>query len=185
MPEPVWSSLLVFSYCLLATVFLMSGVGKAYSGGQFRGFAESLRAMRLLGDAAVVPVSAAVVAAELAVPLLIAAYAVPGLSLAGLGLAAGLLASFTAAIIVVLRRGTPASCRCFGGSGAAPFGRRHVVRNLVLIAVAGGGAVATLRDPQVGWQSLVLGAAAGVSVALLVARLDDLVALFAPLPARP
>jgi hypothetical protein len=43
-----------------------------------------------------------------------------------------LLAAFTTGIVRSLRSGTKASCACFGAS-TAPIGRRHVVRNTVLL----------------------------------------------------
>ena len=97
-------------------------------------------------------------------------------------LAVVLLLAFAGAIAVVLRRGVQASCRCFGGSGAAPFRPHHIVRNLVLVAVAVTGLVAVLAGPALTWEAVALGAVPGVVVALLVTRLDDLVALFSPTP---
>jgi hypothetical protein len=101
---------------------------------------------------------------------------------AGFAVAILLLTGFAVSIFLVLRRGVQASCRCFGGSGAAPFRRHHIVRNVALIAVAVAGLVAALAGPAFSWEALALGAVPGGVVALLVTRLDDLVELFAPVP---
>ena len=47
-----------------------------------------------------------------------------------------LLSVFTVMIVAKLRRGEHPPCACFGAWSATPIGARHVVRNLVLIAVA-------------------------------------------------
>ena len=47
-----------------------------------------------------------------------------------------LLAVFTVLIVSKLRRGEHPPCACFGAWSATPIGPRHVLRNLVLIAVA-------------------------------------------------
>ena len=70
---------------------------------------------------------------ELAVgAALIARLAVPYPAIAALGL----LAAFTALIVVRLARGERPSCACFGAWSAEPIGPRHVIRNAVLMALA-------------------------------------------------
>lgn len=172
----------VFSRCLIGVVFLVSAWSKRPVGGRFRQFSDSLAAMRLLPARAVVPVAGVVVAAETAVVLLLLPQPVRPLAAVGFALAVLLLAGFAVAIGMVLRRGVQASCRCFGGSGAAPFRRHHIVRNVMLIAVAGAGVVAALAAPAMSWEAVALGGVPGAVVALLVTRLDDLVELFAPAP---
>ncbi|TWJ28532.1 hypothetical protein JD81_02037 [Micromonospora sagamiensis] len=61
---------------------------------------------------------------------------------------------------------------------AAPFGRHHLARNVVLTVVAGIGAYASLGDPGVPVRTVVLSVPLGVVGALVVVRLDDIVALF-------
>jgi hypothetical protein len=173
----------VFGRCLIGVVFLVSAVSKLRGSRQFREFAASLTAMRLLPSRLVTPVAAVVAATELAVPVLLAPLPVPGLAAAGFAIAALLLAGFAVAIVVVLRRGVQASCRCFGGSGAAPFGRHHVVRNAVLTLIAGLGVYASLGQPTVDLQVLALAGPLGLVGALVTVRLDDLVDLFSPLSA--
>lgn len=173
----------VFSRCLIGVVFLVSAWGKRPGSGRFRQFSDSLAAMRLLPARAVVPVAGVVVALETAVVLLLLPLPVRPLAVAGFALAIVLLLGFAVSIGLVLRRGVQASCRCFGGSGAAPFRRHHIVRNLVLVALAVAGVVAALGEPALSWEAAALGAVPGAVVGLLVTRLDDLVELFAPPPA--
>ena len=171
----------VFGRCLIGVVFLVSAWSKRPVGGRFKQFSDSLAAMRLLPARAVVPVAAVVVVLEAAAVVLLM-LPVHLSAAAGFVLAAVLLLGFAGSIAMVLRRGVQASCRCFGGSGSAPFRAHHIVRNLVLVAVAGAGLVAALAEPAFVWEAVALGAVPGVVVALLVTRLDDLVELFAPTP---
>jgi hypothetical protein len=177
----------VFSRCLIGVVFLLSAWSKLPVADRFRQFAGSLAAMRLLPERLVGPVAAGVVAAEAAVPLLLLPLPVRALAVAGFALAAVLLLGFAVAIVAVLRRGVQASCRCFGGSREARFRPHHVVRNLVLVAVAGLGLGAALLQPSVPWQVLALAVPPAFIAAVLVTHLDDVVDLFAPAagPARP
>lgn len=169
----------VFSRSLIGLVFLLSAVSKLPVGNRFEEFVGSLAAMRVLGRRYARPVAAVVVAGEAAVPVLLLLLPLPGFVVAAL-----LLLGFCAAIVTVLRRGTPAACRCFGGAKPARFQWHHVVRNAVLIAVAGVGIAAVASGPSLPWQTVVVTAPAGLIVAVLVARLDDLVELFAPVKAR-
>jgi hypothetical protein len=176
------SHLVLFSRCLIGLVFVISAVEKLGGRARFREFRSSLSGMRVVPVRLVGPVAGLVVAGELTVPLLLLApWPSEAAPFAGLTVATLLLGGFTIAIAAVLRRGTPAACRCFGGA-AAPFGRRHVVRNLALAAVSSGGAIATIADPSMTWRAVVAVPVA-VLCAVLVARLDDLVALFTPTPA--
>ncbi|GAA4635246.1 hypothetical protein GCM10023196_079940 [Actinoallomurus vinaceus] len=87
--------------------------------------------------------SAAVVTAEsVAVVLLAFERTAP----AGLVLAGAVLLAFAGGVHRALRTGRSATCRCFG-TGPAPAGRVHVVRNLALTAVAWGGLAAHLTAP--------------------------------------
>ncbi|MET7724682.1 MauE/DoxX family redox-associated membrane protein [Streptomyces mirabilis] len=90
-----------------------------------------------------------------------------------------LLAAFTTGIVRALRSGTKASCACFGVS-TAPIGRRHVVRNTVLLALAAFGLAAALAGTPAPTQAAgVLIAAFGALVgALLVIFTDELGTLF-------
>ncbi|SCG44914.1 Methylamine utilisation protein MauE [Micromonospora echinaurantiaca] len=179
------SYLFVFSRCLLALVFLASAASKLRGRRAFGAFADSLRAMDLLPARLVVPVAGAVTVAEAAVPLLLVPLPAAAVATAGFAVATALSAAFTVAVAVVLHRGVAVSCRCFGEAAAAPFGRRHLVRNVVLTVAAGIGAYASLGDPGVTVGTAVLAVPLGLVGALVVVRLDDLAALFLPVAAPP
>jgi hypothetical protein len=175
------SYLLLFSRCCIGLVFAVSAMEKARGRARWRNFRTSLGGMRVLPARLVGPVAGLVVAGEGTVPLLLAPWPSVVPPLAGFTVAVLLLGGFTVAITAVLRRGTPAACRCFGGEGA-PFGRRHVARNLTLAAGAVGGGIAALGDPPATLRAIVAVPVA-VVCAVIVTRLDDLVALFTPTPA--
>jgi hypothetical protein len=175
----------VFGRCLIGVVFLVSAWSKRPGAGRFRQFSDSLAAMRLLPARYVRPVATVVVCAETAVVLLLLPQPLRPLAVAGFALAIVLLLGFAVSIGMVLRRGVQASCRCFGGSGAAPFRRHHIVRNLLLVAVAGAGLVAALTEPPFRWEAVVLAGLPAAVLALLTTRLDDVVDLFAPAPPVP
>jgi hypothetical protein len=169
----------VFCRSVLGLLFVLSAWSKLPLGSRFDEFAASLAAMRLLGGRSVRPVAALVVAGEVAVPVLLLVLPLPGFVLAGV-----LLAAFLTAIVVVLRRGTAAACRCFGGAKPVRFRWHHVVRNALLLGVAGAGVAAVVADPSVPWEATVVTVPAGLVVAVLVAHTDDLVDLFAPVRPR-
>jgi hypothetical protein len=97
-------------------------------------------------------VAAAVIMCELATAALLAADVT---ALAGLGVGAALLIVFTMAISSVLRQGTSASCRCFGAS-TQPLGRRHLVRNAILLLIAAIGVTGTSPATALGWNPAAL-----------------------------
>ena len=123
----------------------------------------------------------AVVAAGLAV----AAAGEPAVLLTvALAAAVVLTGVLTAGVALVLRRGVRARCACFGSSAARPLGPPHLVRNVVLLAVAIVGLAASIAgatDAPVG-ASIVALAGGGVA-GLLVTHLDELIDLFAASPA--
>ncbi|MFI7038755.1 MauE/DoxX family redox-associated membrane protein [Microbispora rosea] len=126
----------LFAFCRLLTgiVFLMSAVSKLRGRAAYEEFTAATRALVRLPSRLV---AALVVAAEIAVAPLLAWRPT---TLAGFGVALGLLVAFTAAIVVALRRGRRVPCRCFGAS-AVPVGAGHLARNAVLIVAAAAGAV--------------------------------------------
>jgi hypothetical protein len=163
---------------VLVIVFAVAVVGKVR---QPREFVASLRGFGVLPSSAVRPVAAVVAVLEVATVVLLL---VPAALVAGYALAAGLLAGFAGAMAVSLRRGARPVCRCFGGRGAA-VGPVHVGRNAGLVAAAVAGAVMSMVDgAALEPGPVVLAAATGVVVAAIVVRLDDLVALFAPIPTQ-
>ncbi|GGZ43245.1 hypothetical protein GCM10010387_41930 [Streptomyces inusitatus] len=170
---------------LLFGVFAVALVGKARGRAAFQEFAASITALRLLPAGASRAAAVLVTAVEAAVVVLL----VPSSTvLAGFALAVLLLLALTAGIVLALRRGRSAPCRCFGAS-VTPLGPVHVVRNLLLALAGTGGLAAMAAGAPDGWPphlggSLIAAVSAAV-VLLLVVRLDDLTALFAPAPAAP
>ncbi|WP_213457070.1 MauE/DoxX family redox-associated membrane protein [Rhizomonospora bruguierae] len=178
---------------LLATlwwVFAASALSKVRGGGAMRAFADSLRPLPLLPGRLVEPVAVLVTAAEVALVVGTAwsvvavaagwSAARPGAS-AVLVLTGLLLAVLTTGVVLAVRRGTGARCACFGAA-ERPLGRRHVVRNTILLA-ATATALATVAAAPAGalqLAGLLVAVAAGSIAALILIRLDDLVDLFLP-----
>ncbi|MFF7351116.1 MauE/DoxX family redox-associated membrane protein [Streptomyces filipinensis] len=159
---------------LLGFVFLASAFAKLRGRGAFDAFTDGLTAMRVVPERGLRTLAGAVAAAEAVVPVLLLA---PATARFGFGLAALLMGAFTLAVGVVLRRGTVASCPCFGAS-EAPFGVRHAVRNTALTGVAAVGLATVGGGTSAAGAKGVLAVLAGAVLASLVIRLDDLVALF-------
>ncbi len=80
------------------------------------------------------PVALALPWAELATAALLVP---PATALAGAIAATALLAAFTAAIAASLARGRRPACRCFGQLSAEPVGGATLLRNAILLSVAG------------------------------------------------
>jgi Methylamine utilisation protein MauE len=168
------SAVLLFSRCLLGLVFLVSSLSKVRAPVPF---VESVRDLRLIPIRQVKAVAVLTIAVEAATVVLLV---VPSgtANATGFAMAAVALGAFTAAIVVTVRRGTVAGCRCFGGS-AAPFGWHHVVRNGLLLAAAAAGAYASAAgSAPPSLPAGLLAVPAGVVCAALVVRLDDLVDVF-------
>jgi hypothetical protein len=144
-------------------------------------FRAAVRGFRVVPRRAVRPVASAVLVAEAAVVLLVAARPT---AVVGLGLAVVLLIAFATAMARVVARGDRVPCGCFGRS-TAPVGRAHVGRN-ALLAVAGAvGVVAGLisaAPPLDGPALLVLSLFSAAVIAVLVLS-DQL--LEAAAPRRP
>ncbi|GII63515.1 methylamine utilization protein MauE [Sphaerisporangium krabiense] len=168
---------------LLAVVFVAAAATKVRGRRDLEEFRAAVRGFGVTARWSSA-VAGVVIALESAAA---AAMLVDAVAPAGLGLAAGLLAAFTAAIVSALRKGTPANCRCFGAS-ARPLGTRHVVRNGILLLVAVAGAVTTAgvrvtADARELAPSVLAGFVA-VVLALLVIAYDDLASLAHPRGAR-
>jgi hypothetical protein len=161
---------------LVALVFLVSAAGKVQGRTSLAAFAASVRAFGLLPSAWAGVAAGGVIACELAVVPLVA---VPRTAVFGSALATALLAAFTTAVALVLRRGRAVACRCFGHA-SAPVGRRHLVRNGLLMVLALGAVHSPGPAHPPGVLLAVLGGTAG---ALVLIRLEDLIDLFAT-PAR-
>lgn len=162
---------------LLGVVFAVSAATKLMAP---RPFARSLRRMGVLPGRLVRIVVPVVIGTETLIVLLLAAPLTASASIAFV-VAAGLLVTFTLAIVVSVRRGHQEPCRCFGRS-TVPLGTRHVVRNMMLLAVAivgfGGSVAGGGASPGV----LVVAAVAGLVLGGLATVYDDIVGLFLPAP---
>lgn len=163
---------------LIFGVFLTALAGKLRRKAAFHDFVTSIREMGLFSRKVVWIVAIAVAVGESVTLVLLA---VPATAPIGLALAMLLLLGFTAGMGTSLRRGMRTPCRCFGAS-TTPLGPVHLVRNLVLAAVAATGLAAMALDTDVDRPPHLGGAAIAATAALvaviLVVRLDDLVALF-------
>lgn len=182
------------TYVLVACGVLLTGVFATSAASKLRGrtaFAEFVTATARIGgfrpDRAR-PVAMVVAGAEVAIVLgfvtaaLAASRTLAGLAAAG---AALLLAAFTGAVARAVRRGAAVPCRCFGAS-KTPLGRRHLVRNAVLLVAAGLGLAGALAagGAPVHPGGLAVAAGAGVLVAILAVATDEIADLFA-YTARP
>ncbi|MDL4777147.1 MauE/DoxX family redox-associated membrane protein [Actinomadura xylanilytica] len=167
--------------CLIGLVFAVSAFTKVRD---FEGFAASVPDLLPFGGGPaagrasgggghVRPIASLVLVLEALAPVLLA---VPATRPAGFGVALALLAAFTSAIALTLRRGRRASCRCFGASNA-PLGARHLVRNGVLFTAAALG-LATPGGPPV-TAGLAVAVAAGAVAAILIVAFDDIADLLA------
>jgi hypothetical protein len=166
---------LVACRVLLLLVFVASALGKIRSRTARVGFVQSLRDLRLVPDGTVRAVAAGVIGGEVGAVLLLAA---PATVPVGLALAGALLVAFTVSILVTLRRGVRAPCRCFG-SAALPLGRRHVLRNGLLLAVVALCALSLASTPtQAHPAGLAVAAAAGLTGGALLVFFDELVELY-------
>lgn len=168
-------------YLLLTSQFVTAGVFALSAYGKVR---EQSAFARSLADFHVpprvrVPVAAAVTTAEVAVvPLAL----VQATAVAGLALGAVLLFGFAAVVGLTLQRGRRPRCRCFGAVGA-PLRGAHVVRNIVLAALATTGAVLAAAThqavaPPIG--SFVITGVLAAALLAAVANFDDLVEVVAP-----
>lgn len=177
------------SLCAVFGASLASKTGR----GSFRAFATSAGPLRLFPTHWRAWLAATVVAAEVAVlagliaglfsPWWTALTTVALLAFAG---AALLLTTFTVAIMMSLRRGDRAPCRCFGDS-QEPLGHGHAVRNLLLLTVAAVGAgTAVLAEPTVVQPAgVVVAVVAGLVAGLLAVRFDDVADLIGGSPDLP
>jgi hypothetical protein len=166
--------LAVAAQAALVVVFVISAASKVRDRRHYREFAASLRP--LLPGAVRNSVPAILVAAEITCPVLLL---VPPATPLGFVLAAALLAAFTAGTGWVLATGRSATCRCFGVT-AQRISPVHLVRNLLLLAVAAAGAGIGPVVPH----GVLPAVVAGVAVALLMIRLDDVADLFGPAAVR-
>src|SRR4051794_1532261 len=114
---------------VLAGVFIVAGVGKL---ADLPGFRATLRGFRV-GERLSRISAVAFPIAELATAV---ALLVQPSAIWGAAAALVLLVAFTGAIVNALARGEAPDCGCFGALQSAAVGRRQVIRNAVLAALA-------------------------------------------------
>ncbi len=175
-----------------AVIYGTSAASKLRGSASYRAYRDGLDETRLVSGRWMRSVAAALAVAEAVTAVLAAGGAillilhrVLVVATAALGAAALLAAVLTGGVAVVVRRGTRASCACFGAATVSQIGGTHLIRNGTLLAVLAAGLVtmtsAVGRPAAVG---VVLALAVAGTASLLLIRLDDIVELFRP-PAAP
>jgi hypothetical protein len=163
------------SRCLIGIVFVVSAFTKLRSGPAFRVFSAWVATLPMLPAGKRTAIAIVIAAAEaVTVPLV----ALPWTFVAGLAVAAAVLAAFTVGAFIVARsqaRAVP--CQCFGPS-SVPLGMPHAARNALLCTAAAAGA-AGVGPVAHHLPGVALSLGIGAAAALPAIFLDDLIALFA------
>jgi hypothetical protein len=162
---------------LVAVVFVWAAAAKLRD---LRGFARYVRDLRVLPFALSGPAAFGLAVLELAAGGLAAT---PWTATIGLGLAVLQLLVLSTGIVVLLRRGDPAECACFGRR-RSPLGVHHLIRNGIVALIAAAG-LAAPAGPTPRWPGIAIAVAAGVIGAVLVASWDDIADLFTNPSAAP
>lgn len=162
---------------LVAAVLATAAAGKLRGRRAYREYTLSLFAVGV-PRRLVAPVAAAVAAGEV---LAAALLPWPATGAAGAAVATAVLAVLTVGVARAVRRGTTATCRCFGASGGR-LGPVHVVRNITLTMCAVGACVTALvagaGTPPA--SSLAPAAALGLAGAVLLIFLDGVAGVLRP-----
>lgn len=160
---------------LLAVVLGLAFIGKISSRAAFRGYTDSLTVLPWLPRRRHPVLAALIVAAEGTSTVLVL---VPGTAVAGLALAAVLMACFTIIPAVSLRRGVQLTCRCFGLRDAK-IGLSHVLRNgIALCAAVAGLAASQASGSAAAWSPVAIGI--GVLAGIAFAGWDEIAYLLRP-----
>lgn len=141
---------------LVALVLAWAGIAKLAAG------ARTAAGFRSLGIPAAGAVAIAVPVAELAAALLLVT--VPPI---GATVSLGLLAVFTAFLVLALRRGLGVPCGCFGSARPEPITYAALVRNALLASAAGVAALAPSPARPVLEAVIAVGAAAALGFVLV------------------
>jgi hypothetical protein len=170
--------LLLALRCLIGATFLVALASKISSRDNYRRFVDSLEAMQVVPLSWAKPTAPVVVVLEIGVCALIVDPQ-QGSGIVGFLLAAGLLSAFAGGMLVSMRQGVQVACRCFGPSNA-PIGRRHLARNVLLIASAVVGILVAAEgnSDQIHPGGAVAAAGVGLLLAAIVATIDEIAALF-------
>lgn len=175
--------LLVACAAAVWLVFAAAVAGKVFGRGAFRDFRRSLVDTGLVPSRAAAAAAGGIVAAEVSTALLVG---IPRTTGSGLALAVVVMTVLTLGVLVVLRRGVRATCRCFGAA-STPLTRIHLIRNAIILTIAGTGLLASTVTP--GWvggvsPAVLPAVAAGLVVAVALIRIEDLAALMRPASSR-
>lgn len=156
---------------VLALVFLVAGVAKLRDRP---GFGATLVAFGVTGAATSVATTV-IPLAELGVGI---ALLLTPLAAAALLVAGFLLVVFTIAAAIIMARGTPADCACFGATTAEPIGPTTLIRNVCLLALVifvagmgpGDGVVTAVEEwTRLAGRERILGVAAALLLLILAA----------------
>ncbi len=168
----------------IGVVFAVAAVSKTRPRGR-ADFRAAVAALAPAADGGARVLAVAVITAEWAVAVLVVLPGqAPATAAAGLVAAAVLLAAFTAAIYLALRRGTTTPCRCFAAS-ARPISRVQILRGTLLLSACAVGLAAQAQAvgparPAGLWVAAVTGVLLGAAAVAF----DDLADLFTT-PAAP
>jgi hypothetical protein len=169
------------AHLLLTVQFIVGGVFAVSAFGKVRAQSAFVRSLADFG----VPeriralVGVMVTVAEIAVVVLVL---VPVTAVPGLAFGAVLFLGFAVVVGMTVRRGRRPRCRCFGVE-SAPLRGAHVVRNVVLAALAAVGALTGAvmnAAPAFSAGSFVLVVLVAAVVVAVVVGLDDLLDVVAP-----
>jgi hypothetical protein len=175
-----------------AAIYGASAASKLRASASYRAYRQGLDETGLVPQRWLRSAAAALAATEAVTAVLAAFGAVLVIvhralvvATVGLSTAALLAAVLTVGVAVVVRRGTRASCACFGAATVSRIGGTHLIRNGTLLAVLAAGLV-TMTTPagRPAVAGVVLARAVGGTVSLVLIRLDDIVELFRA-PAAP
>jgi hypothetical protein len=175
---------------LTGAVFVASSFSKLSGRSAYQGFQSGLRETGLVPDrrlpvtAAALASAEAVAAAALvaaAVMLTVGAAAARPVALLALIFGTVLATVLAAGVAVVVRRGVSARCNCFGAAAGQPLGRMHLIRNLSLLVVEVAALALTPLADRPAPAAAAIAAVAGVVLAMLFIRWEDLAALFGPI----
>lgn len=170
--------LMVGARAAIAIVFALAVAGKLVGAGAFGEFVTSVRRLTSAPQPWIVPLARATVAGELATVLLVL-LPVPAAGALGCLLALLLTLAFSSTIVATLSRGAAPPCRCFGRS-TTPVGRRHLVRNGLLIVIAAAGLIGAIAGDSVSMPAALIAILAGGFLGALIAAFDDIAELVTP-----
>jgi hypothetical protein len=160
-------------------VFAVSAVAKLRARAEAEAAIALLLRLPKSKRAVVTVVTALLIAAEL---MIVVGMLVPWASAAAQVAAIGLLVVLTLGVATAVKRKISVPCACFGRP-TSDLGKRHIYRNLILIAIAGTGLVIHVVQAGESLSNLHIGGVAmsvlGASViALLITYYDEIVDLF-------